>query len=131
MESINKGMAIFNGFSTVGRVRPPYTVTGSELVKRDLLNEFYTRRGERPMRPNFGSIVWDLLMEPTGPTLEKQIREDVDRIIDREPRAQLLNTRIYILDHSIRIEIDLKFVQLNSTETLYLNYKRNITEGVN
>lgn len=123
-------MAIFNGFSTIGRVRPPYSITGSELVKRDLLNEFHTRRGERVMRPEFGSIIWDLIMEPTGPDLESKIESDVKKILNREPRASLLNTRIYILDHTIRIEIDLNYVQLNSSDTLYLEYKRKITEGV-
>ena len=55
---------IFKGFSTVDKIRAPYSLFDQELIKRDLLNEFQTRRGERLMKPNFGSIIHDLLMEP-------------------------------------------------------------------
>ena len=48
---------IFRGFSTVDTVKAPFSLSDMELVKRDLLNEFNTRKGERVMRPNFGCIV--------------------------------------------------------------------------
>ena len=53
---------IFKGFSTIDKIRAPYSLFDQELIKRDLLNEFQTRRGERLMKPNFGSIIHDLLM---------------------------------------------------------------------
>ena len=123
-------MPRYKGFSTIGRVKPPYTLLDGDLVKRDLLNEFYTRLGERPMRPTFGSIIWDLLMEPSTPELEDSIREDVKKIIDRDPRAELLNNRIIVLDHTIRVEIELRFVATSVEDTLFLEYKRKITEGI-
>ena len=61
---------LFKGFSTVDKNRAPYTLTDTNLIKRDLLNHFYTKKGERVMRPNFGSIIWDMLMEPETPTLQ-------------------------------------------------------------
>ena len=76
MNMINTCMAtLFKGFSTVDKVRAPYTLTDADLVKRDLLNHFYTRIGERVMRPTFGSVIWDYLMEPEDPeTQEKFIQ---------------------------------------------------------
>lgn len=127
---INNNMSKFKGFSTIGRVRAPYTLTGSELVKRDLLNEFYTRKGERLMRPKFGSIIWDVLMNPSTSELENQVREDVLRIIDRDPRVQHLKTTVYLLDHTLRVEIDLRFLPMDNVDQLYLEYNRNIIEGV-
>lgn len=123
-------MTRFKGFSTVGRAKPPYTLTDSELVKRDLLNEFYTRRGERAMRPRFGSIIWDILMNPMEEGLEEQIREDVRKIIDRDPRVELLDTSIATMDHTINIRIDLRYTLSNNVDQLYLTYTRDITEGV-
>lgn len=123
-------MAQFKGFSTIDTIRPPYTLTDGDLVKRDLLNEFYTRIGERVMRPNFGSIIWDLLMDPNTPDIVQRVREDVDKIIDRDPRAQLRDTRIFLLDHSLRVEIDITLVPTGDPETLYLEYQRKITEGI-
>jgi phage baseplate assembly protein W len=122
-------MASFKGFSTVDQVRAPYTLTDAELVKRDLLNELYTRKGERVMRPNFGSIVWDLLMDPSTAQLDEAIKDDINTIVKRDPRITLLDTRILVLDHAIRAEIDLRFVPTDTVDTLYLEYQRDITEG--
>lgn len=124
-------MVKFKGFSTIGRVRAPYTLTDSDLIKRDLLNEFYTKRGERVMRPTFGSIIWDVLMDPISATLEAAIREDVQTIVQRDPRIRHVDTTIIILDHTIRVEIVLNYVATGDEDTLYLAYTRNITEGTN
>jgi phage baseplate assembly protein W len=123
-------MAQFKGFSTVDTIRPSYTLIDGDLVKRDLINEFYTRLGERVMRPNFGSIIWDLLMDPNTPDIVARVEEDVEKIIDRDPRAQLLDTRIFLQDQSLRVEIDLIFVPTGDPDTLYLSYQRKITEGI-
>ena len=119
-------VAKFRGFSTVDRIRAPYTLDGRDLVKRDLLNTFYTKKGERIMRPNYGSIIWDILMNPDDTVTEKEIREDVLRIIDGDPRVDHLKTTIIYMDHTIRLEIDLKYVLLNDSDILYLEYTREI-----
>ena len=119
-------VAKFKGFSTVDRIRAPYTLEGRDLVKRDLLNTFYTKKGERLMRPNYGSVIWDLLMNPDDIATEKEIRDDVENIIDSDPRVDLLDTVIIYMDHTIRIEINLKYVLLNDSDTLYLEYTRDI-----
>lgn len=119
-------VAKFRGFSTVDRIRAPYTLDGRDLVKRDLLNTFYTKKGERVMRPEYGSIIWDILMNPDDTVTEKEIREDVLRIIDGDPRVDHLKTTIIYMDHTIRLEIDLRYVLLNDSDILYLEYTREI-----
>ena len=119
-------VAKFRGFSTIDRIRAPYTLEGQDLVKRDLLNTFYTKKGERVMRPEYGSIIWDLLMNPDDISTEKEIREDVIRIVAGDPRVEHLYTTVVYMDHTIRIEINLKFVLLNNSDILYLEYNREI-----
>lgn len=119
-------VAKFRGFSTVDKIRAPYTLEGRDLVKRDLLNTFYTKKGERVMRPEYGSIIWDLLMNPDDTATEKEIRDDVLRVIDGDPRVDHLNTTIIYMDHTIRLEIDLKYVLLNDSDILYLEYSKEI-----
>jgi phage baseplate assembly protein W len=114
--------SLFKGFSTVGKVKAPFTLTDVELVKRDLLNEFYTRKGERLMRPEFGSIVWELLMNPEDSFTTDEIREDVERIIAKDQRVELVDISIFTLDHSVRIEVELNYVILNSRDTLFLEF---------
>tara|TARA_X000000950_G_scaffold61687_2_gene75175 strand:+ start:366 stop:743 length:378 start_codon:yes stop_codon:yes gene_type:complete len=120
---------LFKGFSTVDKNRAPYTLTDTNLIKRDLLNHFYTKKGERVMRPNFGSIIWDMLMEPETPTLQEDIRDDIKRIVDLDPRVTLENTILYVNDQTIRAEVVIKYYNIDQAETLYLEYsKRNAEE---
>lgn len=113
---------LFRGFSTVDKVKAPFGLTDIELVKRDLLNEFYTRKGERLMRPNFGSIIWDLLMNPEDTFTVDEIKEDIERIIAKEDRVELIDVSIFTADHSVRAEVELNYVILNSKDTLYLEF---------
>ncbi len=118
--------AFFKGMSTIDKIRAPYTVTDRDLVKRDLLNTFYTRKGERVMRPNHGSIIWDLLMNPADPGTEQEIRDDVERIVGKDPRVQLVQTKVLMLDYAIRVNVTLRYVALDSVETLYLEFNKNL-----
>lgn len=113
---------LFRGFSTVDKVKAPFGLSDIELVKRDLLNEFYTRKGERVMRPNFGSIIWDLLMNPEDTFTVDEIRDDIERIVAKEQRVQLLDVNIFTSDHSVRAEVELNYVILNSKDTLFLEF---------
>lgn len=115
-------MALFKGFSTFDRTRAPYTLTDEECVKRDLLNEFYTKKGDRVMRPGFGSIIWDLLMEPEDDTTVEAVKDDIKRICGKDPRVEIVNTEVYLGAHTIRAEIELKYKLLNTADVLYLEY---------
>ena len=127
---INTCMAtLFKGFSTVDKVRAPYTLTDAELVKRDLLNHFYTRQGERIMRPTFGSVIWDFLMEPQDPDTQEIIKEDIERIINSDPRVEFQETNLLVLDHTIQAEVKIKYKLLNSEDTLFLEYVTSNTDG--
>ena len=70
-------MASFIGFNTVGRLFPPFKLTDVDLVKRDLLNHFNTRRGERVMNPEFGTIIYDLLMDPQDPQTRNALLQEI------------------------------------------------------
>jgi phage baseplate assembly protein W len=120
---------LFKGFSTVDKVRAPYTLTDAELVKRDLLNHFYTRIGERVMRPTFGSVIWDYLMEPQDPDTQNIIEEDVKRIVDSDPRVEFQETNLLVLDHTIQVEVKIKYKLLGSEDTLFLEYVTSNTDG--
>lgn len=113
---------IFKGFTTVGKIKAPFTISDMDLVKRDLLNEFYTRKGERLMRPNFGCVVWDLLMNPEDTFTNDEIKDDIARIVAKDQRVELINISIYTSDHSVRAEVELKYNILNSSDTLYVEF---------
>ena len=120
---INTNMAtIFRGFNTIDKPKAPFSLSDEELIKRDLLNHFYTKRGERFMRPNFGSIIHDILLNPMDQMTETDIREDIERIIASDSRVRLDDIRVLVEDHTIRCEVDISFNVLRSSDTLYLEF---------
>jgi len=123
-------MATFKGFTTLDRVKAPFTVTDTELIKRDLLNEFYTKKGERVMRPNFGSIIWDLLMDPSDDSLVSAVTDDIQRIVAKESRVELLDLTVYVADHAISADVVLNYLPFNNSESLYLIFEKQINEGI-
>jgi phage baseplate assembly protein W len=120
---------VYVGFSTVGRDTPPFRLFDIELVKQDLMNVFYTRQGERAMRPEYGSNIFDYLMEPFDEETVDAIIEDAIRIINSEPRVELVAIEARDLDYVIRLEIQLNFKPQDVIENLYIDYdRRNLAE---
>lgn len=115
---------LFNGFSTIGKGPKDNELTDSDLVKRDILNHFHTRKGERVMYPTFGSIIWDLLYEPLDEANKNLIVSDSINIITSEPRITLEDLRVSEFEHGIRLEIDVIFTPLNAVGTLEIEFDR-------
>jgi phage baseplate assembly protein W len=118
------------GFATHEKRTPPFTLEGIELAKQDLLYAFMTRRGERVMRPNFGSIIFDLLFEPFDDSTKEAIYEDAVRIINEDPLFVAIEVRARELEQTVRLDIILQYVPLDIVDTLSVEYDRqNIEES--
>ncbi len=120
--------ASFIGFSTAGRIKPPYTLIDFDLVKVDLLNHFNTRKGERVMLPEFGTIIYDLLMDPLDDMTKDLIREDVIRIIKSDPRVEMVDLIITELEHVILLEVELLYLPNGVTETIAIQFDIELQE---
>ena len=68
----------FIGFNTQGQFKK-FTLTGFELIKRDLLNAFNIRQGQLPGRPAYGTVLWDFLFENQLEELQTGIVNDIHR----------------------------------------------------
>ena len=117
-------MATFIGFSTSNKLKPPFTLTDLDLVKQDILNHFLTRKGERVMRPEFGSIIHDILMEPFDDLTRQDVEDECRQIIENDPRVELLNVDITNTDHLLKVELHLEFNVDQSKDVLELRLER-------
>lgn len=120
-------MRKFKGYSTVGKTWGNFKLYDVELAKRDLLNEFYTRQGERLMSPQFGSIIWDLIFDPLTDEIVDAIRADCLRIVTKDPRLNLLKIDVVDNEHTIIVSIMLKYVPTATTTELVAVFNRNLT----
>ena len=102
-------MATFIGFSTDGKVKPPYSLVDLDLVKQDLLNQLKTSKGERVMRPNYGSIIKESLMQPLDALTRQDIEDDCVRIVNGDPRVNLISLTVEELEHTLRLEMYLEY----------------------
>ena len=114
--------ATFKGFSTVGRSKPTYTLRDIELVKQDLLNHFYTRKGERVMMPDFGTNIQDYIFEPLIDANVEALEYEVTQVIDQEPRVQFVDMNVTTSGHLVKIAIELLFTPGDVADTLYLEF---------
>ena len=112
----------FIGFSTIDKRKPPFTMTDFELVKRDLLNHFNTRKGERMMLPLFGTIIYDLLMDPLDDITKELIIEDATRIIEEEPRVSMDTMKLSENNQVILLETQLTYLPTGVTSDIAVQF---------
>lgn len=68
-----------------------FSITDIELVKMDLLNHIFTRRGERVMMPTFGTRIPDMAFEPLDEISLAIIEEDLRAVFTFDPRVELIS----------------------------------------
>jgi len=95
-----------------------------DLVKQDLLNHFYIRKGEKLENPNFGTIIWDILFDQFTPDLKDLISKDVEQIINYDPRIAVTAITIDTTDQGIRIEADIVYLPFNISERMTFDFDR-------
>lgn len=107
--------ALYRGFSSVTNTGINTGLFNIELVQQDLLNQFNTRLGERRMRPNYGSVIHDLLFDLSDSRTESLIVQDAERIISEDPRVTLLSieSTVGLENHNIRLDIKLKVLEFD------------------
>ena len=111
----------YRGFSTINQVKK-FRLTDIELVKRDLINHFSIKKGQKLMNPEFGSIIWNMLYEPMTADVESTIVEDVNRIVNYDPRLRVDGVLINEFEYGLQIQIDLTFLPGNYSEQLLLDF---------
>jgi len=100
----------------------------ADLVKQDLINHFYIRKGQKLENPDFGTVIWDLLFEPFTEEVKKMISDDVEAIINYDPRIAVNSVLIDSTDQGIRIEAEIVYLPFNISENMTFDFdKKNLT----
>jgi len=116
----------FNSRNTKGGFKQYDT----DLVKQDLLNHFHIRKGQKLENPEFGTIIWDMLFEPMTDSNKRIITEDVEKIVNTDPRVRPTSVQIDATEHGIRIEISMVYLPFNVADQLILDFDdRNLSRN--
>lgn len=120
-----KESQFYRGFSTVSNSKS-VNLYDSELIKQDLFNQFQTKKGERVMNPEFGTIIWSLIYDPLTSDLKESIKDDVNRILSNDPRITPLSVIIVEKDYGILIEATLAYTKTNQTENMRIAFDKEV-----
>lgn len=115
-------MAIYKGYTSVNRKFTGTEATDSELVRADLLNHFNTRVGERLMQPEFGCLIWNFLFDPFTDDAKFAVIENLQEIVNADPRVVLRNIDVTEYEHGLSVEMDLVYADTNQAETMLVNF---------
>ena len=120
----NQGQFTYKGFSS-NEANKNFKLYDINLVKQDLINHFYIRKGEKLENPEFGTVIWDMLFEPFTPDVKEIIAKDVEAIINYDPRFAVTEINIDSTDQGMRIQADLVYIPFNINERMTLNFDKN------
>lgn len=119
----------YKGFSTIDQTKK-FRLTDFELIKRDLLNHFAIRKGEKLMNAEFGSIIWNLLFEPLTADVKALIVGDVNRIVGSDPRIRVDDVLVDQFDLGLQIQVELTILPDNYSDIINLTFNRDLNSVV-
>lgn len=115
---------LYRGFSTLNQSKK-FRLIEFDLVKRDLINHFNIRKGEKLMQPDFGTIIWSLLFEPMTDVVRNQIVDDIKAIVNYDPRIGVNSINLTELDYGLQVEIELVYLQTDQSSNLVVQFDRD------
>jgi phage baseplate assembly protein W len=117
-------IATYKGFSTINNDFGSSKLNDTDLIKRDLLNHFAIRKGEKLMRGNFGTSLRDLIMDPLTEETKQLIIEEVNAVINNDPRVRPEEVTMDEYENGLQVQIVLRYVIDNQVETLQVRFDR-------
>mgnify|MGYP000725123468 FL=1 len=117
-------IATYKGFSTINNDFGSSKLNDTDLIKRDLLNHFAIRKGEKLMDGNFGTSLRDLIMDPLTEETKQLIIEEVNTVINSDPRVRPEEVTLDEYENGLQVQIVLRYVIDNQVENLQVRFDR-------
>ena len=123
---LNQSSQFYKGFSSVDETTAETQLYDFDLIKQDIINHFKTKKGERLMNPAFGSIIWDLLMEPLTDSVRNALKDDVNTICTFDPRVTPIQMDITEYESGFLLELTLLMKKTNESTNMRLAFDQSI-----
>ena len=78
------------------------------------------------MNPEFGSAIWDLLMEPLTDQIRDQLTDDITKICTSDPRVTPTQLDLNEYDNGYILEITLLLNGTDQSSTMKLSFDQSI-----
>lgn len=116
----------YKGFSTANDKSMTNKIYDFELIQQDIMNMFQTKKGERVMNPEFGTVIWSLIYEPFTADVKQLISEDVTRILNYDPRVTPTRIEVIEADYGMIIEATLFYKLEDVSRDMRLSFDKEL-----
>jgi phage baseplate assembly protein W len=123
-QSVQKSQ-FYKGFSTADSTRLSSKIYDFDLIQQDIINIFQTRRGERVMDPQFGTMIWEMIYEPFTNDVKQRISDDITNILNYDPRVAPTRVNISEAEYGLLLEATLYYKQLDLTQDMKLGFNKD------
>ena len=117
-------IATYKGFSTINNNFGSSKLTDTDLIKRDLLNHFAIRKGEKLMNGDFGTSIRDLIMDPLTDDTKALLIQEINAVIENDPRVRSEGITLDEYENGLQVEMTLRYVTDNQVENLIVRFDR-------
>ncbi len=116
---------VYKGFSSK-QDSQNFKIYDNECVKQDILNQFNTRKGERVMNPEFGTMIWDAIFEPMTQSIKEEIIADIRNILNSEPRIITEDVKVDEYENGLLLELTVRYRTNDLRSIIKLNFDREV-----
>lgn len=111
----------YHGLSTVSDSKK-FVLHDISLIKQDIVNHFHIRQGDKLENPEFGCVIWDLLFDQLTDNLRALIAQNVEEIINYDPRVRVDSIVVSQSTYGITAECELTYLNYNISEQLKFDF---------
>lgn len=120
------------GYTTIKQENTSRQLTGLDLAKRDLLNHFAIRKGEKWTNPDFGSNLPYYVFQPLDDETVDLISQDVFDVVSNDPRFDVASEEVIVSDteQSVTVEVQLIYLPTTTATDLQIKFDREFQENI-
>jgi phage baseplate assembly protein W len=92
-----------------------------DSIRQSMFNILHTRRGSRPLNPDFGCMIESYLFEPFDQGTGKTIGDDISNSLSRwEPRINInsVNVNMFLDNQEYQIEVSYTILNLQMRDSI-------------
>lgn len=119
---------LYRGYSSFEYERTgSFTVKDIDLVKLDLLNHIFTRRGSRVRMPRYGTTIPDMPFEMIDEDLLEDLHAQLTEVFEYDPRVQLLQLQVipYYDINTVMASATLRYIEFDVVDVLNLDFNES------
>lgn len=116
---------LYKGYSSFEYERTgSFTVKDIDLVKLDLLNHIFTRKGSRVRMPRYGTTIPDMPFEMIDEDLLEDLHSELTAVFEYDPRVQLLQLQVipYYDINTVMASATLRYIEFDVVDMLNLDF---------